>query len=471
METAPSVRHTSKLAPVPYHITAGAPLERRILLISYHAPPSNEVGALRWAGMARHLAEAGWGLDIIALDPGQLHTRNPESLAALPAGTRLFGVPDTPPPVDRLVQVLVRVRNRLRRSRGAADRRQAGAVLASEAGRGRPTGRMLLDAFHAWREYARGFRWARCAAAVGMRVYQPGVHQWVACTSPPHMAHEAGRRIAGRTGIPFLADFRDPWRFSEWVSLGPAWLELARRYEPRIIRQSALTVVNAEPVRPLMARAYPDASVIAIPNGVDDAPVPTLPDPNRFIIGYPGGIYLGRDPSDLVQALGGMVRSLHLSPQEISLEFMGYFDQATLERLSGLATQAGIADFLRVHPGASRDKAQEFMASCSVLVALQQGSDLAIPAKVFEYMRFPAWLMVIAGREGATTQLLEGTAAVVHEPGDVAGMQASLVAAYRRFRAEGRPAPLASDARFARATQTARLLAAMEDARKRHTVR
>jgi len=414
--------------------------------------------------MASHLAKAGWGLDILALDPAQLHTLNQESLASLPAGTRLFGIPDTPPLLDQAVQLLVTLRHRfLPRGRpGTPEAAASGAaVLATEARQGGFSRRTMLNAFHAWREYARGFRWARRAAALGMQVFEPGTHRWVACSSPPHMAHEAGRLISRRAGIPFLADFRDPWRFSEWVSLGPAWLWLARRHEPRMVRASQLTVVNVEPVRELMHRAYPESRIVTITNGVDDQPMDPSPERDRFVIGYPGGIYLGRDPAPLVAAFGEMVRTLGLRPADAGLEFMGFFDQVTRDRLLAIGREHGVEAFLVVHSGASRAEALRFMASCAVLVALQQGSDLAIPAKIFEYMRFPAWVLVLASREGATARLLEGSSAIVHEPEDLAGLTESLTKAYRGFREGGGPPPLARESRFGRGEQTARLIVAI----------
>lgn len=451
--------------PAPYHVVAGRGPDKRILLISYHAPPSNEVGALRWAGMAGPLAEKGWGLDILALDPAALRTRNDALLASLPAGTRLYGIPDEQPPFDRMVDRLLGLRRRLRRGLNRpAPPAPRGAVLADTAAGHPMTLRDAVNGFHAWREYVRGGNWARRAARTGFNIFEPGVHRWVASTAPPQMSHEGGRLLSKWTGLPFLADFRDPWRFSEWVSLGPAWLRLAAKYEPRVVEQSSLTVVNVEPVRSVMQGAYPTARIVTITNGVDEGAIPAPPAGRRFVIGYPGGIYLGRDPGPVFDAVGRMVQDLHLAPADIGLEFMGFFEPHIRARLEQLTEAHGIEPYVVVHNGQPRPKALEFMAGCAVLVALQQGSDLAIPAKLFEYMRFPAWLLVVAGQASATAHLLRGTEADVHEPGDVEGIQAALTARYRSLQHNGRPAPLGNEQRFARRYQAGRLLAAMDSA-------
>lgn len=103
------------------------------------------------------------------------------------------------------------------------------------------------------------------------------------------------------------------------------------------------------------------------------------------------------------------------------------------------------------------------MADCTVLVTLQQGADLMIPAKVFEGMRFPTWLLVLAGPRSATAELLAGTGAHVLDPQDISGIKSALTARFLDFKRGIRPSPLVEMERFTRRFQTERLLEAMEE--------
>ncbi len=446
--------------PRPYHVVPGPGAPNRILLISYHAPPSNEVGAMRWVGMARHFATRGWGFDVITVDPSGLQNRNESSLERLPPGTRLFGVPDTLPAFDRLVNALARARQRIRqRTGGGPPSAQQGPGMAASI---RPSsGRRALNAFHAWREYTVAGGWAARAAEAGRQIFDPSLHHWIISSGPPHMSHEGGRRLAVSTGLPFIADFRDAWRFQEWVPLGPMWQRLAARYESRTVMRSTLTVTNAEPVRALMQRAYPMARIVTITNGIDDDAVPPPSDRHRFIIGYPGTIYVGRDPAPLFEAVGEFLRSRQLTPAEFGIEFMGYSGPEVEARLRLVAAVHGVEPFLTIRQGGPRPRALEFMATCSVLLALQQGSDLAVPAKVFEYMRFPAWILVLAGARSATAELLEGTGADVLEPDDLPGIRTAIAGRFEEFSRGLTPVPLAHQERFTRRYQAHLLLEAM----------
>jgi hypothetical protein len=445
----------------PYHVVPGPSAPKRILLISYHAAPSNEVGALRWAGMARYFAERGWGFDILAAEPGTLARRNDELFGNLPSGTRLFGIPHVQPGLDRLVDYLLRWRKRIRPPVTGRKRpvevEGAGPVPRT---RGRWDG--LSNAFHAWRMYAVEGAWARKAAVAGRKVFDPEVHHWIISSGPPHMTHEGGRLLAIWTGLPLITDFRDAWRFQEWVPLGPLWRRLAVRYETRVVRRSAIVVANVEPVRVLMQQAYPMARVVTITNGTDDEPAPPSVHGRKFIIGYPGTIYVGRDPSPLFTAVSALVRNHKLTPDDIGIEFMGHSGPEVERRLQQLAADHGLVGFLTIRPGGPRARALEFMATCSVLVAFQQGSDLAVPAKVFEYMKFSAWLMVLAGPRSATAELLRGSGADVVDPSDATELRRMLATRYQSFREGNRPSPLADQPRYSRRFQAERLLGEME---------
>lgn len=445
---------------IPYYSAPGVGPDKRIILISYHAPPSNAVGSRRWVGMAKHFQARGWGFDIIAVDPSQLESRNDASLAELPAGTRLFAVPEDVALTDRALRILVLIRRRIRYlvGRPSKERQESDGSLAHDRP---PSTWRAIDDFHLGRALAAESRWAKKAVGLGRRLVDPSVHRWVISSGPPHMAHEAARQISRLTGLPFVADFRDPWRLHTWESTRGTWHRRVTEVETRVVRESSLTLTNTDAVRSLMRGAYPTANIITITNGIDEEATPLRVQGSRFLIGYLGSIYFGRDPAPLFEAVARLVEEFTLSPDDIGLEFMGYFDPEVTNRLLAMAAANAIEPYVTVHQGRSRPEAMEFMSSCSVLVALQQGTDFAIPAKLYEIMMFPAWLLVIAGLHGATARLLEGTSADVLAPGDHVGIHLALRRHFEEFRNGRLPAPIGSQERFSRRYQASLLLDAM----------
>ena len=87
---------------------------RRLLLLSYHFPPGEAVGALRWQKMARIAVERGWNLDVVTLAPSSLPSPNSDALGDLPPGLRLYGVPRPRLHRERLEHALWRLYDQVR---------------------------------------------------------------------------------------------------------------------------------------------------------------------------------------------------------------------------------------------------------------------------------------------------------------------------------------------------------------------
>ena len=130
--------------------------------------------------------------------------------------------------------------------------------------------------------------------------------------------------------------------------------------------------------------------------------------------------------------------------------------------LHEMADAAGIGAFVHVEEGGPRARALEFMAQAHMLVILPQDWDLSIPAKLFEYIRFDAWLLALADGNSATGRLLRDTDADVVSPTDISAIAAVLRARYEQYASGKRPRPIARDPRLSRRFQAEVLLDALE---------
>jgi glycosyltransferase involved in cell wall biosynthesis len=281
------------------------------------------------------------------------------------------------------------------------------------------------------------------------------------------MTHEAGRLIAAATGAPFVMDLRDPWSVSERVYrtfASPLWLHLARHYEDRIVARAALVVANTEPFAAREAAQFPRARrVIAITNGADEEPLPPSHRLDRFSIRFAGTIYTNADPLALFRAVARVVRELALSPSEFGLDLIGDFGDDGGARIKSLATAAGIGAYTTVGAHRPRQEALDFLAQATMLVTFPGfNAMLTIPAKIFECLRFDAWLLILAPPGSAPAEALAGTSAdvvAIEDEAEIARRIANRVLAHRRGE---RPTALAYDQRFTRRFQAGRLADALE---------
>jgi hypothetical protein len=104
-----------------------------------------------------------------------------------------------------------------------------------------------------------------------------------------------------------------------------------------------------------------------------------------------------------------------------------------------------------------------FLSRASVLVSLPLNTTMTLPAKLFEYIRFDAWLLALATPDSATAQLLRDTGADVVEPNDVDGIARALRARYDAFSRGDRPVAINRSGRFDRSTQAGHMFDAIDE--------
>ncbi len=470
----------SVLRTKPYFTAAepARPEARRLLLLSYHFPPSTAVGALRWLKMSGHAAASAWAFDVIAADPASLKQSDETLLGELPAGTRVFGIRPSPYPLDIL---WARLSARWRRRKGSSSgtpsvpRQGAathnGSLTRSEVRWFPPTLTRLRRLYNSWAAYAGDREWARRALKLAMDLVSPAAGEQpyaaIITCGPPHMVHLAGAEIAQRTGLPHVVDLRDPWSLVERLpasALSPLSFLLAERDERRVLDRAAIVIANTAPAAAALRERYPQHGdrIVVIMNGYDDEAVVTGLPRDRFVICYAGSIYLDRDPRPLFAATANLAATLQLTPQQFGLEFIGHVRAFEGVPLEEIAREEGVSDFLIVRPRMQRRQLLTHLSNASMLVILPQDSAMAIPAKAFEYMMFEAWLLVLAGRDTATAQLFAGLDADVVDPSDTEGITAAIRRRYEAHVAGRRAVRLAADGRYSRRRQTEILLSLLE---------
>ncbi len=432
----------------------------RLLLISYCFPPDPAVGGLRWQQMAMYFAEHGWVVDVIARDFSNVPGLDTGRLERLPPGMRIFSVPDREPLIARIQRMVWRP---IRRVVGHMKTPVKALALSQPEIRKERGWRTNLRAYLAWVEVSRGRNWAEAAASRAIDLAEMEKYVAVVTSGPPHMAHEGGRIVSKKTGLPHVVDMRDPWSLVQRVQeaiASPMWLRLASRYESRVMANATLVTLNTEPSCDAMKTAYAEYSdkFTVVRNGSDNEPLPPARQDKRFRLRFAGSIYLDRDPRSCFKAAKRLITELNLTPQQFLIEFVGQVYRYAGTPTLLIAEEEGIREYVRVSGQVPRKESLEFLAGATMLLSLPQDSDFAVPAKIFEYVRFEAWMLVLAMPESATGRLLKDTEADVVDHSDVDGIARVLRQRYDQFVRGERPLPIGRDGRFSRTLQAKKML-------------
>jgi hypothetical protein len=259
---------------------------------------------------------------------------------------------------------------------------------------------------------------------------------------------------------------RDPWAHEEVVPReydSATWRRVIGDQERRTLGAARLVVVTTDALRDALAESYPELGerLLTVRNGADREAMPASRAGSRFVIAFAGDLYVGRDPRGLFRAAATAAHRLGLTPEQFGVEFIGSGEYEGVP-LTTIAEECGVSAFFRSGPSRSRALSLEFLAGASMLVSLPQDVSLAIPAKVYEYAQFDAWILALAEPRSATARLLAGSDADIVSPDDEEGIARAIVRRAEQFRAGVRPASLNHDGRFDRAPEAERLLAALE---------
>jgi glycosyltransferase involved in cell wall biosynthesis len=462
---------TGSLAP--YFATAPNPAaRRRMLLVFFDFAPSAEVGALRWVSMSRFGNERGWAFDVVTVRPEFMGVLDESRLTQLPPGVRVFGFDGQPPGWYRGLVGMWRKAQSM--TGGGHTARPGPAMVGHLDAVNIDRSAVAVDRASPWRKafrsrvrFALADVFADRAAELGLALARENHYDLILSSGPPHAAHDAARQIAIKTGLPFVMDMRDPWSDASAMPedlQSRTWTRAAKVHEDQCIAAADLLVVTSQAHAALQESKYAAirGRVRTVMNGADLDDLPRSDPGDRFVVAFAGMIYLGRNPRTLFRAAARVARETGATPEQFGVEFLG--DEACEGvPLTTIANEEGLGPHFRSLPFRPRREAMSFLARASVLVSLPLNTTMTLPAKLFEYIRFDAWLLALAEPGSATAELLRDTGADVVSPRDVDGIARALRARYDAFRRGERPVSINKNGQFDRSTQATHLYNALDE--------
>src|SRR5687767_6438223 len=235
---------------------------RKVLLVTYHFPPSGAVAVYRMLGLIRHLPRYGWQPIVIAPPRLPWEPEDASLMAQVPPGTAIEIVPFASSWFGRIER-----------------------YFAPEA------------------------HWLYRAWPVCKRRIQSDQPAAVITSSPPGSVHRVGLWIKAKYRLPWLACFRDPWITNRNVEKWTLQMRVERAIERNVMDQADVLIANTPLNQQGWAAAYPAAAhkIVTIPNGFDpERFAPSAPPREAgalVTILHAGELYTGRDPRPFLDAL------------------------------------------------------------------------------------------------------------------------------------------------------------------------
>jgi glycosyltransferase involved in cell wall biosynthesis len=411
----------------------------KVLLVSLYFPPAGGGGVQRPLKFATHLPELGIETHVLAPDDPKWIHRDDELQ------------PPTLAWVHRARYVGPKGRRPAEELHGTRGLERIGKQ-AQLAGR-----RLLVP--------DENVSWNLTAIPAAISIARREGIDVVLTTSPPSSVHLVGAAVKRATGIPWVADLRDPLvahphRATERL-LVRAKEQGAEAVAKLVARSADAIVCVSDAIAEETEARSPRGRVVSIPNGSDFddfAGLERLPS-DRFRITHTGSFFGKRDPRPFLTAL-------HRSGlKDVVARFLGDFRSTDREWADGL----GLGDRLELIPYAPRRQSLELQRDSELLLLLipdagGRGKGI-LSGKVFEYLAAERPILAVVPPDGAAAGLIRDSGAgVVVAPDDVTGMVEALWDFHGRWKG-GDPleAPLAPEwrekvSRRARVADLAQLL-------------
>ena len=330
---------------------------RKVLFITYYFPPAGGAGVQRATKFIKYLPEFGWQPVVLTVKENRVDLTDSNLMNEIPSDVSVYRTPALLFPG--------RFPWRVRR------------WLTSWI--------LLIDQQIGWLPFA---------VAQGLDIIHNEGIDAIYTTSAPYTAHLIGLRLKIQTGLPWLADFRDPW-VGNFSLKFPTRLheKMVRKLEWQVCYHSSQVTVVSEPMRQSLLTTYPELTpdrVITLPNGYDMADFNDCElikfDANQMVIVYTGSFYGSRrTPVHFFEALRLVLDDGRVPPEKIKIYFVGNIPSSVQEQISSMR----LNDIIKVTGYLPHHESIRYLLGANILllvIGAGPGSEAVFTGKIFEYL-------------------------------------------------------------------------------------
>lgn len=419
--------------------------------MAYIFPPLARAGVHRTVRFVRYLAPLGWDMTVLTADESYYPFNSPIDRALLKKIPPTIKVEATK--IFRGFNKLLELKNRT--TQAANNKRQITKDQLRATSHKQPATCIQQQAPSPWQRCKdlitdlmtipdKDVNWLPYAFFAALKLHRRERFDIIYSTAPPFTGHLVAYLVKKITGLPWVADFRDPWARAPWKSelmAGTRRGRAAEFLEAKFVHAADRVILNTDWTWREFAEFYGEATArkfAVIPNGFDPEDFLNVQHRRvkngKLVITHTGSLYRKRDPGSFFEALGKLLAGGQIKPDEIELRFVGGIAP---ELYGSFQYAEALRQVLQVMPPVSHREALAFQAESDVLLILQPGSSMSIPGKIFEYIAMRKKILALTP-DGATADVVRRhDLGLVVDPDDAQAIQAALLQLVKEFRNGG----------------------------------
>jgi glycosyltransferase involved in cell wall biosynthesis len=362
---------------------------KKILIVTYYWPPAGGPGVQRILKIVEHLPEQGWEPIVLTVENPSAPAIDESLLARIPENIKIYKT-KTSEPFEAYKK-----------------------LTGKKAGEALPKNISLSENISAKEKLSRWIRanlfipdarkgWKRFLVREGMKIIENEKPDLIFSTSPPHSLQLGAMRLAKKSGLPWVADLRDPWSEAYWEADMPKSKRSEaknRVFESKVLNTADhITTVGKGIAGLLQKKTTKPVSVIY--NGyreVDNTKI----DSEYFEILHLGNLSSIQSLNELLEAIKGIRPELR---KKIKLRFIGSLAEEYRKNVDEM-------DYIEKEylPFLPYEKMMKEAQSASMLYLPRLNSSYSkslISAKIFDYLALSRPILAIADKDSDIAEIL-----------------------------------------------------------------
>ena len=382
---------------------------KRVLIISYYWPPSGGSGVQRWVKFAKYLPKEGW-------QPVIYTPENPELTAV--DKTLSSEIPPEAEIIKRHITEPYGIYRKLMGKGSSTDLK-----TLTSAGSSSDEVNPINGGMKSWKQnlslFIRGnffipdprILWLHPSVRFLKEYLKGHPVDAIVTTGPPQSMHLIGLKLSKATGLPWIADFRDPWTkmfYFKHLGLTRRSEEKHHKLEKEVL-DGATRIIAVSPMVQKDFQYMTSTPVELITNGFDEE------DFNRefeldeyFNITHTGLFASDGNPETLWKVLADKCSSDEEFKKSLRIRLVGKTDKEIIDSIVSAGLGQNLKDFgYQSHEVAVRE---QLNASVLILPLRKEPEyEAVLPGKLFEYLASRRPILGIGQTEGAMAKVVRET--------------------------------------------------------------
>jgi len=399
----------------------------KVLIITYYWPPSGGAGVQRWLKFVKYLRNFGWEPVIYTPSNPEFPVIDDTLAKDIPPGIEVISTPIWEP--YEFYKKITGKKSTTKINNGFLNDKKSPGIIEQLSVWIR--GNLFIPD-------ARKF-WIKPSVRFLVKYLKDNHVDAIVSTGPPHSMHLIALELKKRLGIPWLADFRDPWTDIDYykeMKISAFADKKHKRLELSVIKNcSAMVVVSRD-----MKEKYEimgGSNVNLITNGFDSADMDfqDIVRDTKFSIAHIGTLPPSINLKGLWQVLSELSESLPTFRDDLEIELVGKVDKSVIDDLAAF----NLNDRLNLVEYVTHDKAALLMKQSAILLlAINKDSPNAkgiLTGKIFEYLASGRPIIALGPLDGDLARILEETeAGVISEYDDLERIRKIVIMLYEKYR-------------------------------------